>query len=243
MRREHTGPVIRDMARGDDGAALASKRAEIEARVAAAKAAQLVTDVGMLELSKCDDGRTAWIFRDGPPAGRMPAGAPYPRRWWMLDKAQDLIANELEDSNFCIIDGFLGVSGMRSLRAEVTALHTDGKLQLAKLAGGRTATTDPGGSLSYSHAAVRGDHVGWFTGNEGKSTWPKKTLSAYQQKVDALVAQLALRNNQLASVSTRTMAMVACYPGGGARYVRHCDNSCAAGQGEVIVAPAARLPL
>lgn len=239
------------MARGDDGAALASKRAEIEARVAAAKAAQLVTDVGMLELSKCDDGRTAWIFRDGPPAGSMPeplrkleaAGAPYPRRWWMLDKAQDVIASELENSNFCIIDGFLGVSGMRSLRAEVTALHTDGKLQLAKLAGGRTATTDPGGSLSYSHAAVRGDHVGWFTGNEGKSTWPKKTLSAYQQKVDALVAQLALRNNQLASVSTRTMAMVACYPGGGARYVRHCDNSCAAGQGEVIFAPATRPPL
>ena len=106
------------------------------------------------------------------------------------------------------------------------ALHESGTLQKSKLAGGRS-----GGLATYSHAAVRGDHVGWFDGEE-PGLWPEGTLSRYLTKVDTLVAQLGERVPELGHVASRSKAMCACYPSGGARYVRHCDNSCDSGEGE-----------
>ena len=92
---------------------------------------------------------------------------------------------------------------MRALRDEVAALHAGGKLQLSKLAGGRT-----GGMLTYTHTAVRGDHVAWFDGEEAAGTWPQRTLSKYLQKVDTLVAQLATRaGGHLSSIASRSKAM------------------------------------
>lgn len=238
-------------------AALAAKRAEIAARVAAARAQQqeqsalhaavtpISKDVASLCLLKRDSGNTEWAFAErpanSPPAarmheplctleavGRMAGADPSQFWWWIQDEALDAIAREVERSNFCVLDGFLGPAHLRRLREEVTGLHRDGKLQLSKLAGGRT-----GGILTYSHTAVRGDHVGWFDGEEGEGTWPGKSLSAYLQKVDTLVAQLGERSpSHLGSIAHRSKAMVACYPGGGARYVRHCDNSCDSGEGE-----------
>ena len=91
-------------------------------------------------------------------------------------------------------------------------------------AGGRT-----GALLSYSHAAMRGDLVGWFDGEE-PAVWPQ--LGRYLTKVDTLVDQLRSHQLEVHGVASRSKAMVTCYPGGGARYVRHCDNSCFAGKGE-----------
>ena len=85
--------------------------------------------------------------------------------------------------------------------------------------------------LVLTHTAVRGDHVGWFDGEES-GLWPRGTLSRYLTKVDTLIAQLGPKVKQLERIAHRSKAMVACYPGGGARYVRHCDNSCFAGKGE-----------
>ena len=76
--------------------------------------------------------------------------------------------------------------------------------------------------LTYSHTAVRGDDVGWFDGDEPE-LWPRQTLSAYLQKVDTLIAELGPRVPQLSAIGSRSKAMCACYPGGGARYVKHRD--------------------
>ena len=231
--------------------ALEAKRAEIAARVAAARAQQqqpsavspIGKDVASLTLVRRDNGCTEWAFAERAASAPPPARMHEPLRtlqanrslltkpewWWIQDEALDAIARELERSNFCVLDGFLGTMALRELRDEVAGLHRDGKLQLSKLAGGRT-----GGMLTYSHTAVRGDHVGWFDGEEGEASWPRRSLSSYLQKVDTLIAQLGERGarQQLASIAHRSKAMVACYPGGGARYVRHCDNSCDSGQGE-----------
>lgn len=238
-------------------ASKAAKRAEIAARVARARAFELeqaaalasvtpiVNDVASLSLLKRGSGATEWAFAEraatAPPAAcmreplrsleaRFRAAHDDPKKpyfWWNFDEALGAIGRELERSNHCILDGFLGVTAVRPLRDEITGLYRDGKLQLSRMAGGRA-----GDMLKYSQSAVRGDHVGWFDGTEGASTWPRQTLASYLQKVDALVAALARHNAQLASIVHRSKAMVACYPGGGSHYVRHCDNSCESGRGE-----------
>ena len=201
------------------------------------------SDVVSLKLIRRDNGATEWAFAEraqgSPPAakmheplctlesvGRIAGADPETFWWWLQDEALDAIAAELGRSNYCLVDGLIGQKALRTLRGEIDGLSESGRLQLSKLAGGRT-----GGMLTYSHTAVRGDHVGWFDGEEA-GAWPQQSLSKYLQKVDTLVAQLAPRCEQLAKIASRSKAMVACYPGGGARYVRHCDNSCDAGEGD-----------
>ena len=102
----------------------------------------------------------------------------------------------------------------------------------------RQARTPPPHFASASRTSCRrsGSHpvpprVPRFDGTEA-GVWPGDTLGRYLQKVDTLVAQLAPLVPELRGVASRSKAMVACYPGGGARYVRHCDNSCDSGEGE-----------
>ena len=189
------------------------------------------------------DGRTAWAFTEriegAPPlakmcdglesmeaVGRLAGADPESYWWWITDEALDAIAAELNSANYCVLDRFLGSKGAKALRKEVRRVRTTGHLKLSRLAGGRS-----GANVTYSHTAVRGDHVGWFDGEEA-DMWPRGTLTKYLTKVDTLVAQLGPRVSQLRDIAHRSKAMVACYPGGGARYVRHCDNSCESGHGE-----------
>ena len=142
--------------------------------------------------------------------------------WWITDQALDDIARQLHDSNHCVVDGMLGESRCAALQREVCALRQAGRLKASRLAGGRS-----GAMTSYTHSAVRGDLVSWFNGEEAE----QGALPSYLLRVDTLIDQLKPRLQQLQGITGRSNAMVACYPGGGARYVRHCDNSCDAGSG------------
>ena len=60
-------------------------------------------------------------------------------------------------------------------------------------------------------------------------------LGAYLELLDHFVA-LAKGSGvpaaaELHGCTQRSRAMIACYPGGGARYAKHCDNACANGTG------------
>lgn len=223
------------------------QKAALAAAVEAAKAARtattpLVADVaGLVKVER--NGQTAWAFTERaaglPPAvgmranlckmeavGRLAGADPESYWWWITDDALDAIAAELNQKNYCVLDNFQGGKGVKALRKEVNRVRSSGQLKMSRLAGGRS-----GANVTYSHTAVRGDHVGWFDGEEA-GQWKTGTLTRYLTKVDTLIAQLGPRVPQLAQIAHRSKAMVACYPGGGARYVRHCDNSCDTGRGD-----------
>ena len=199
---------------------------------------------GLVLVERYKTARTEWAFPEraanAPPLGKMLrsplprleasarlGGADYSKYWWWItDAALDAVGAELDEKGFCVVNGFLGDSAAAALRDEVAGVRAAGRLERSKLAGGRS-----GGMLTYSHSAVRGDDVGWFDGDEAE-LWPRRTLSSYLQKVDTFVAELGSRVALLRSIGSRSKAMCTCYPGGGARYVRHCDNSCDAGRGD-----------
>jgi hypoxia-inducible factor (prolyl hydroxylase) len=52
------------------------------------------------------------------------------------------------------------------------------------------------------------------------------------KKVDTFISELGQWSPPLADIRNRSKAMVTCYPGGGAHYVKHCDNHCHSGEGE-----------
>ena len=56
-------------------------------------------------------------------------------------------------------------------------------------------------------------------------------LPTYMQHVDTLVSELGNLIPELNNVSNRSKAMLTCYPGHGARYVKHTDNHCRLGKG------------
>ena len=147
-------------------------------------------------------------------------------QWWAERAALDAIAVELEASNFVVLDSVLGASTVASLRAEVEGVRCAGQLKASELGGGRT-----GSNVAFTRAEARGDSIGWFTGGEA-ALWPDGTLARYLDVLDGLMGTLGKRVPQLQATTKRSKAMIACYPGSGARYVRHHDNACSRSEGE-----------
>ena len=183
---------------------------------------------------------TEWVFtsrpENAPPLAEMSAplralaqtaafADPDRYWWWITDAALAEMAARLRATGLCIVDGILGGAACGELRREVLAAHAGGHLRPSKLAGGRT-----GKNLSYSLDAVRGDVVGWFDGYED-GLWAEGALPKYLTRADTLISELGKHMPELSGVSGRSKAMVAQYAPG-TRYVRHCDNSCHAGEGE-----------
>ena len=54
----------------------------------------------------------------------------------------------------------------------------------------------------------------------------------YMQRIDTFVSELATHIPAPRGVSNRSKAMLTCYPGDGARYVKHTDNHCRLGKGD-----------
>ncbi|KAG8465064.1 hypothetical protein KFE25_012427 [Diacronema lutheri] len=152
-------------------------------------------------------------------------GMPDSYIWWAADEAIASIGAALDARFHVVLDDFLPRAMTAAIADEVAAARAAGLLAPGALAGGRNGT-----NLTYMHAGVRGDEVGWFDGDE--PCW--RALPTCLSRVRALVGLLreAGGSQHVRGVGQFSRAMVACYPGDGARYVRHCDNACDAGEGE-----------
>ena len=78
-----------------------------------------------------------------------------------LADAHALAVTGLMEAPFVVLDGFAGLELCAAIRREVQQLDEQGELKVGELGGGQT-----GANLMYHNAAVRGDRVGWFDGDE-----------------------------------------------------------------------------
>jgi hypothetical protein len=86
--------------------------------------------------------------------------------WWLMDESLAEIDRRLATENYVVIDNFLPREATKTLRSEVQRAHEGGHLAPGVLAGGKA-----GDSTQYTMKDVRGDHVGWFNGDEPECAW------------------------------------------------------------------------
>ena len=207
------------------------------------------SDAG-LRLVRNADGKSRWTFDDSPPKARMSptlranaaaaVQADPDKFWWFItDDSVAAIADDLRSRSYCIIDGLVGPRTCEQLLAGCKTCRANNLLGDAQLGGtrGKDAQT-------FSHAAARNDSVGWFQSGSSSDgaleagthrtdgLWAAGVIEKLTCRVDTLVQELKpLLPSDLGRVGSRAPLQVACYPGGGARYVRHCDNTCNRGNG------------
>eukprot|EP00039_Didymoeca_costata_P024582 m.10738 g.10738 ORF g.10738 m.10738 type:complete len:576 (-) comp4313_c0_seq1:47-1774(-) len=147
------------------------------------------------------------------------------------------LARDLTEKKFCLYPDFLGRAESVKLAVEVKQAWRKGKLKSGKLAGGRS-----GKNTRYTLEDIRGDKVGWFSGDpchddstgrlesnllgddiEG-ACWDGTTLKMLMRKIGTIVQLVASQIPELQGIETRSEAMVTCYPGNGSRYIKHADN-------------------
>lgn len=133
--------------------------------------------------------------------------------WWINDQAVHEVASQLSKRNFCIVDGLCGSDLCNDLLAYIRACDASGMLQTSQVKHG------------IQNPAARGDQTAWLSSNtEG-------TLKDFTRRIDTLVAELKRSVPSLHGIGDRSLVHCAKYPGAGARYIRHTDNTCEDGIG------------
>mmetsp|Transcript_2669 Transcript_2669/g.6447 ORF Transcript_2669/g.6447 Transcript_2669/m.6447 type:complete len:289 (+) Transcript_2669:93-959(+) len=170
------------------------------------------------------DGEVAQRRVDASHAAYVKLGRPDTWWWWAADESVAALGQALDGRYFALVDDFLPPSLVTAIAREAAAAHVGGLLSPGALGGGRN-----GSNLTYQHASVRGDVIGWFDGNEK----PWQELPVYLKRIQILVNLLRKGpSSNLKGIGSLSRAMVACYPGDGTHYELHCDNACDSGEGE-----------
>ncbi|KAM9732553.1 uncharacterized protein egln2 [Menidia menidia] len=169
------------------------------------------------------NGRHVVAPSEPPPAnGLIPAcgmgalqapGPPPPEGsgWSGVRIAQQYIIPCMKYYGICVKDDFLGPQLGDRILEEVEILNSSGKFR-----GGQLVS-----QKNIPSRNIRGDQIAWVEGTEPGC----KSIGTLMACIDEAVMYSAA-NGQLGNcdINGRTKAMVACYPGNGAGYVRHVDN-------------------
>ncbi|XP_029688879.1 prolyl hydroxylase EGLN3 [Takifugu rubripes] len=124
--------------------------------------------------------------------------------------ALEQIVPALLSHGFYYVDGLLGDLAGGAVLDQVKEMHRSGKLQDGRLAG-----SAPG----IHRRSIRGDKIAWVSGSERGC----EAVSLLLNLMDKLVSLCARRLGGR-TIGERSQAMVACYPGNGAGYIKHVDN-------------------
>ncbi|XP_034531849.1 egl nine homolog 3 [Notolabrus celidotus] len=124
--------------------------------------------------------------------------------------ALERVVPALLSRGFYYVDGLLGELVGDAVLDQVKEMHLSGTLQDGRLAG-----SVPG----IHRRRIRGDQIAWVSGSERGC----EAVCVLLNVVDKLVSLCAGRLGGKA-IRERSKAMVACYPGNGAGYVKHVDN-------------------
>ncbi|XP_019769773.1 prolyl hydroxylase EGLN3 isoform X2 [Dendroctonus ponderosae] len=127
------------------------------------------------------------------------------------------IIEDLSDYGLCVLDNFLGFEEGNRVMAEVLNIKGTGALRDGQLVSTR-------GKAKEDLKTIRSDKICWVHGKEPDC----EHIGYLIGRVDTLItrANRMFNNGKLGqyNINGRTKAMVACYPGSGAHYVKHVDN-------------------
>ncbi|XP_076036294.1 HIF prolyl hydroxylase isoform X2 [Oratosquilla oratoria] len=134
---------------------------------------------------------------------------------WINDMST-LVVDHLNQFGLCVLEGFFGEARADKVLTEVLNMHDQGIFRAGQVVSRQVQ--------EHAREQIRGDKIAWVTGSEPNC----HNIGQLAKLVDAVI--LRANNHPSAgklaeyNIKWRTKAMVACYPGRGARYVRHMDN-------------------
>lgn len=136
------------------------------------------------------------------------------------------IAEKLIADSYVIVDSFLADGGA-ALHELLLSFRAENKLALGSVAAGRAAA-------AYARitkvALPRGDMTRWLTPAETREHGALRNMLAQMDAlIEALRADPLLAEELEGTSLYRDEMQATCYPGDGARYVRHIDNNSGAG--------------
>ncbi|XP_031566792.1 putative uncharacterized protein DDB_G0282129 [Actinia tenebrosa] len=127
-----------------------------------------------------------------------------------LREVAQYIVQSLCKNNYCIVDFLHGEPIAANILEEVKEFHQENAFSEGLLSSSK-------GNKGSAKKNVREDLVAW---TDGKG---KKAIKKHMSRMDLLL-KFCNKFIKECEVSSRTQAMVACYPGGGTGYKQHIDN-------------------
>eukprot|EP00434_Breviolum_minutum_P039268 symbB.v1.2.034866.t1/scaffold4574.1/size37803/1 len=151
--------------------------------------------------------------------------------WWKQPEALELLAKQLDEVGFVIIDDFMPEEMARAVKASNVNLYQQSEME-------EGATTGGSERVGIPH---RGDVLKWI-GYDG-ATEASRCVSAFVDHIEKAVQSIGNAAQDVApkvatavsSIQWRSETMLTCYPAAQrARYFRHTDNS--SGNGRLLTA-------
>jgi len=140
---------------------------------------------------------------------------------WTASDAADEISTQLHNESFVVLDHFCGAAcSPLHLRAELAAILNSTSSRRGRI----------GVASGSSASRLRGDLTAW---EEHVPYDSIPSLFPLAEHLSSLASLLSMRLLEARDLVMRSGAQLSMYPGDGARYVRHVDNTCTAGAGRL----------